>query len=108
MSFRFKSENKIENLPPKLKMYFPIFLEKRISELEVLQKSFVNEDLSGFKSFFHRELGIAASYHFYQYEELIEALKVAYLDSDIARLKSLLKEASQHLEMVRKSISKWV
>lgn len=107
MSFTFKSENKIESLPPKLKTYFPIFLEKRISELEVLQKSFMNEDHSGFKSFFHRELGIAASYHFYQYEELIAAVKVAFLDSDFAKVKSLLEETSQHLEMVEESVSKW-
>lgn len=107
MKFEFKTKDNFESLAPKLKEYFPIFIEKRIESVKKVKLETQKSNYSVLKLFSHRELGIAASYQLHQYEELLLALQKAYKLSDYSTVDILLEELSEHLSMIQKSISHW-
>ena len=107
MSFVFKKENDFYNLPPKLKIHFSVFLKKRIKDVMELNNQIYNNDYSGLKSFIHKQLGIAASYHLFQFAELVEELADAAKEENEGRIKEMLVEMTILLETIKIEVHKW-
>lgn len=87
----------VESLPPKLRAYFPIFIAKRISDLAILTLQVEKGDYSGMALFNHKQSGIAASYHLFQYENLNKQLTERYKRSDNEGIKALLEQMRVYL-----------
>lgn len=106
MSFEFQTKDEIQTLPEKLLAHFPSFLSKRFVDLEVLKAEVFNEKFSGLSNFCHKQLGIAASYHLYQYEELVQALVKARKENNTEQIIYLINEIEEYLVKTKSFISK--
>ena len=106
MSFEFQTKDEVETLPEKLLTHFPIFLSKRLVDLEVLKSEVFNENYSGLSNYCHKQLGIAASYHLYQYEELVKALSKAKKENNTEQIIYLVHELETYHEKTKSFLPK--
>ena len=73
--FSFTVEDRIDTLPEALRSHFPTFLDRRLTETQQLLDQLQRGDLSGIRNYCHRNCGVAASYHLYQFSEIVEELR---------------------------------
>lgn len=97
MSFVFKTEDRIDSLPEKLISYFPTFLSQRFKDLDQLKSEVEINNYKGVSNFCHKQLGIAASYHLFRYEELVKELSKSYKDENYDHVTYLVKQIDIYL-----------
>ena len=97
MSSSCKSDDCLENLPDKLKEYFPTFIRRCKKEFDHFSADVKAGDFKGLSKFYHSQVGIVASYHLFRYEELVKELKQISLHGTKAALDRHLETMNSYL-----------
>jgi len=102
--FEFTKTDKVYELHPAIRAYFPTFLTHRFEELVVLQNALKIDDFDEVRAYCHKQRGVAASYKCFKLEEITEMIHHYAKDNNLDPIRALIPTLENYLEELKTSI----